>query len=284
MIRRRIAAVSNIQQVTRAMQMIAASRVRKAQEATEQTRPYATKLETLMQHMATVVAQGEHPLLSQRPLRRATIIVVTADRGLCRGFNSNAIRHAIERYNELQEQGAEVELITVGRRASDFFRRRGGAYNVVARHAGIFQHLEFLTAQQIALQAVERFTSGATDRVELVYNEFRNLLVQELVTKQFLPLEPVAPSEGESIADYIYEPNKELIWERLISKYVDLEIWRVLLESNAAEQAARMTAMEEATNNAADMIKNLISVRNKVRQASITKELTEIVGGSEALE
>ena len=284
MIRRRIAAVSNIQQVTRAMQMIAASRVRKAQEATEQTRPYATKLETLMQHMATVVAQGEHPLLSQRPLRRATIIVVTADRGLCRGFNSNAIRHAIERHAELQEQGAEVELITVGRRASDFFRRRGGAYSVVARHAGIFQHLEFLTAQQIALQAVERFTSGATDRVELVYNEFRNLLVQELVTKQFLPLEPVAPSEGESIADYIYEPSKELIWERLISKYVDLEIWRVLLESNAAEQAARMTAMEEATNNAADMIKNLISVRNKVRQASITKELTEIVGGSEALE
>ena len=284
MIRRRINAVTNIQQVTKAMQMIAASRVRKAQEAIEQTRPYASKLETLMQHMATVIAQGEHPLLTHRPLRRATLIVVTADRGLCRGFNSNVIRMAVQRHSELTSQGAEVEFITVGRRACDFFRRRSNVYSLVAQHSGVFQRLDFLNAQEIAVQAVTRYENGDTDLVELLYNEFRNLLQQDLITKQFLPLEPVEPSDGETIADYIYEPSKQLIWERLIEKYVDLEVWRVLLESNAAEQAARMTAMEEATNNAADMIKNLISIRNKVRQASITTELNEVVSGSEALE
>jgi F-type H+-transporting ATPase subunit gamma len=287
MIRRRISAVTSIQQVTGAMQMIAASRVRKAQEQILQTRPYAQKLEGLMSHMASQIAQGDHPLVTPRPVEHATLIVVTADRGLCRAFNSNVIRRATERRNDLVAQGATVDLITVGRKSTDHFNRRSADYPIVASHAGIFQSLKISTAQEIAAQAVELYRTRTTDHVEVIYNEFKNMLQQDLIVKQFLPLCTVVPSddsEGSSEVDYIYEPDLAAIWDRLVSQYLDLEIWRVLLESSAAELAARMTAMEEATDNAADMIKSLISVRNKVRQATITQELSEIVGGSDALE
>ena len=257
--------------------------MRKAQDRILQTRPYANKLETLMQHMASMVAQSGHPLLEDRDLKRATVIVVTGDRGLCRAFNTNAIRAGLEVHEELTDQGTEVEFVAVGRKCAEYFRRRQSTYQLLAEHPGVFGDLEFLTAQQIAAQAVDRYEAHDTDRVVLVYNKFKNMLQQDLVTKQFLPLQPVEPST-EGVVDYIYEPDKEAIWERLISQYVDLEVWRVLLESNAAEQAARMTAMEEATNNAQDMIKDLTSVRNKVRQGNITRELSEIVGGSSALE
>ncbi len=282
-IRRRISAVSNIQQVTKAMQMIAASRVRKAQDRILQTRPYAERLETLMHHMASMVAQSGHTLVEEREIRHATVIVVTGDRGLCRAFNTNAIRAGLDAHEELTEAGAEVEFIAVGRKSAEYFRRRRGTYKLAAEHPGLFSHLEFLHAQQIAVQVVDRYREGDTDRVVVAYNKFKNMLQQELITKQFLPLRQVKPSV-DNLVDYIYEPGKEAIWEQLIAQYVDLEVWRILLESNAAEQAARMTAMEEATNNAQDMIKDLTSVRNKVRQGNITRELSEIVGGSSALE
>ncbi len=282
MIRRRINAVHNIQQVTRAMRMIAASRMKKAQEAIMQTRPYARRLEVLMRHMASRVPQEEHPLLAVREIRRATLVVVTGDRGLCRGFNANVIRRAAERYEALVNQGADCEIITVGRKAYDYFRRR--ERRILHHHVGIFQHLNFSHAQAIARQATERYERVETDLVEIVYNEFKSVLQQTLVAKHFLPLEPVEPAEQGHFVDYIYEPSKEAIWTDLVGKYLNLELWRVLLESNAAEQAARMTAMEEATKSAEDMIKQLISVRNKVRQTNITTELTEIVGASEAVE
>ena len=287
MIRRRISAVTSIQQVTGAMQMIAASRVRKAQQQILQTRPYAHKLEGLMSHMASQIAQGDHPLVTPRPVEHATLIVVTADRGLCRAFNSNVIRRATERRDDLVAQGATVDLITIGRKSTEYFKRRSADYPIVASHPGVFQHLKISTAQEVAAQAVELYRIAATDYVELIYNEFKNMLQQNLIVKPFLPLCPVEPpetSESSSAVDYIYEPDLPSIWNRLVSQYLELEIWRVLLESSAAELAARMTAMEEATENAADMIKNLVSIRNKVRQGTITQELSEIVGGSDALE
>jgi len=282
MIRRRINAVHNVQQVTRAMRMIAASRMRRAQEAIMQTRPYARRLDVLMRHMASRIPQEKHPLLLVRPINHATLVVVTADRGLCRGFNANVIRRAVERYDELAAQGAACEIIAVGRKAYEYFSRR--KYPIVGRHVGIFQHLGFSDAQAISAEATSRFRDAETDLVEIVYNEFKSVLQQKLVSEHFLPLEPVEPSGRGLFVDYIYEPTQEAIWEALLEKYLNLELWRVLLESNAAEQAARMTAMEEATKSAEEMIKNLVSIRNKVRQTNITTELTEIVGASEALE
>lgn len=282
MIRRRIAAVRNIQQVTRAMRMIAASRMKKAQQAIMQTRPYARRLDSLMRHMASQVPQESHPLIAVREIRRATLVVVTGDRGLCRGFNANVIRRAVDRYDALTQAGAGCEIITVGRKAHEYFRRR--SYPILHHHVGIFQHLSFGHAQAIAGQVVERYSSADTDLVEIVYNEFKSVLQQNLITGRFLPLEPVEPQDGKHFVEYLYEPSRETIWSNLVGKYVNLEVWRIILESNAAEQAARMTAMEEATKSAEDMIKQLVSVRNKVRQTNITTELSEIVGAAEAVE
>jgi F-type H+-transporting ATPase subunit gamma len=282
MIRRRISAVQNIQQVTRAMRMIAASRLRRAQESIEQTRPYSDQLDTLIRHIGSLVEQDGHPLVTPRKQKRATIIVITGDRGLCRGFNSNALRLATERHDELTAQGIEVEILAVGRKAAEHFNRRH--MSVVKAMPGVFQHLDFQTAVDVAGVASQRYMDGDTDLVEIVYNEFKSVMRQELVARQFLPLEPLPVDDDEQFVDYIYEPDREQIWQSLLGKHLNFAIWRALLESNAAEQAARMTAMEEATNNADDMIKNLISVRNKVRQTSITTEIGEIVGAAEALQ
>jgi F-type H+-transporting ATPase subunit gamma len=284
MIRRRITAVQNIQQVTRAMRMIAASRLRRAQEGIEQTRPYADQLTEFIRHLAAQVDQESHPLLEEREVKKATIIVIAGDRGLCRGFNANAFRKAIHRSEELATQGVATDFIVLGKKTVDFFRRR--RLPVVEAFPGIFQHLDFATATAVARLATERFLNGETDLVEVIYNEFVSVLRQNLVARQYLPLK-ATPDESEESAneydDYIYEPDQEYIWRALLDKYLNFAVWRMLLESNAAEQAARMTAMEEATNNAEEMIKNLISVRNKVRQTSITTELTEIVGSAESL-
>jgi len=281
MIRRRINAVQNIQQVTRAMRMIAASRMRRAQESLTQMRPYAHRLDLLLRHLASQIPQTDHPLLDVRPLTRATIIAVTGDRGLARGFNANVIRRAEERRAAFVRQGATCEFITVGRKATDYFVRRDAP--VIAKHAGVFQHLDFSTAQAIAREAADRFRAAETDLVEIIYNEFKSVIQQNLVVVQFLPITPIPPVDGGHFVDYLYEPSKQHIWSALLDKYLNIEIWRVLLESNAAEQAARMTAMEEATKNAEEMIRNLIALRNKVRQTSITTELNEIVGAAEAL-
>ena len=281
MIRRRISAVETIQQVTRAMQMIAASRVRRAQESILQARPYADRLDLLIRHMASQVEQDAHPLLAVREHRHATLVAITGDRGLCRGFNANVLRQTMERRAAFEAEGASVEVVAVGRRAVEYFARND--VPMALSLPGVFQHIEFQTAVTIAEYTAEQFRAGATDLVEVIYNEFLSMIRQDLVTRQFLPLAPVPVDEDELFVDYIYEPDRQAIWSSLIDKYLNFTVWRMLLESNAAEQAARMTAMEEATNNAEDMIKNLVSVRNKVRQTSITTELGEIVGAAEAL-
>jgi F-type H+-transporting ATPase subunit gamma len=282
MIRRRISAVHNIQQVTRAMKMIAASRMRKAQESILATRPYVRRLDVLLRHVASRIPQESHPLLVVRPVRKALLIVVTGDRGLCRGFNANAIRRTVERHAELTEQGVECSLITVGRKAYEYFAKRG--YSVTASHIGIFQHLNFLDAQAIASEATNLQRTADVDSVEIIYNEFKSVISQVTTLEHFLPVEPIVPEGDTGFADYLYEPSLQDIWDSLVEKYVNLEIWRVLLESNAAEQSARMTAMEEATKSAEDMTKRLIAVRNKVRQTNITMELNEIVGAANALD
>ncbi|HRS94047.1 MAG TPA: ATP synthase F1 subunit gamma [Candidatus Latescibacteria bacterium] len=282
MIRRRINAVNNIQQVTRAMKMIAASRMRKAQENILVARPYVRRLETLLRHIASRIPQGAHPLLDVRPVKKALLIVVAGDRGLCRGFNANAIRRTVERYGELKAQGVECSLIAVGRKPYEYFGKRG--FPIAASHTGIFQHLNFLDAQEIASEATKLFLNRDADLVEIVYNEFKSVIQQVVVLERFLPVEPIAPEDGDMPCHYLYEPSLEAIWSSIVGKFVNLEIWRVLLESNAAEQSARMTAMEEATKSAEEMTKRLIGIRNQVRQTNITTELTEIVGAANALE
>ena len=280
MIRRQITAVQSIQQVTRAMRMIAASRLRRAQDALECARPYAVRLNELMEHMAARIDQEAEPFFEQRERKRVTIILVAGDRGLCRGFNANVQRLAIQRQKELEEQGIDTEFIAVGKKPVDFLRRR--RIETLDEFPGIFQHLHFSDAAAISDLARNRFSSGETDEVEIIFNEFKTVLKQELRVLQYLPLKPVKPEE-DSLTKYIYEPDKQEIWRELLDKFLNFEIWRILLESDSSEQAARMTAMEEATNNAEDVIKNLISVRNKVRQTGITTELSEIVGSAEAL-
>lgn len=281
MIRRQITAVQSIQQVTRAMRMIAASRLRRAQAALESARPYSVRLNELLEHMAARIDQEGQPLFEQRERKRVTIILVAGDRGLCRGFNANVHRLAIQRQKEREEQGIETELIAVGKKPVDFLRRR--RIETLEEYPGIFQHLRFYNATEISTLVRNRFNSGETDEVEIIYNEFQSVLKQELRVLQYLPLKPVKPEEEDSLTKYIYEPDKQKIWRNLLDKFLNFEIWRILLESDSSEQAARMTAMEEATNNAEDVIKNLISVRNKVRQTGITTELSEIVGSAEAL-
>ena len=283
MIRRRISAVETIQQVTRAMQMIAASRVRRAQESILQARPYTDRLDLLIRHLASRVDQDAHPMLNVREHRHATLVAITGDRGLCRGFNANVLRQTMDRRAALEAEGASVDVIAVGRKAVDFFARND--VPTALSLPGVFQHIDFQTAVTIAEYAAEQFHTGETDLVEVVYNEFLSMIRQDLVTRQFLPLAPVpVVEEDQMFVGYLYEPDREAIWSSLIDKYLNFSVWRMLLESNAAEQAARMTAMEEATNNAEDMIKNLVSVRNKVRQTNITTELNEIVGSAQALE
>ncbi len=284
MIRRQITAVQSIQQVTRAMRMIAASRLRRAQAALESARPYAVRLNELMEHMAARVDHEDQPLFEQRERKRVTIILVAGDRGLCRGFNANVQRLALQRQKEFEEQGIEAEFIAVGKKPVDFLRRR--RIETLDEFPGIFQHLHYHFATTISDVVRNRFNSGETDEVEIIYNEFHSVLRQELKVLQYLPLKPVKPvkpEEDDNLIDYIYEPDKQEIWSNLLDKFLNFEIWRILLESDSSEQAARMTAMEEATNNAEDVIKNLVSVRNKVRQTGITTELSEIVGSAEAL-
>lgn len=279
-IRRRIASVKSTQQITKAMKMVAAAKLRRAQESLLRARPYANRLAEVVGHLAGKVDHSLHPFLVDREPKRICYVVLTADRGLCGSFNSNVIRHArtvIDSHTEDQE----VHLIAVGRRGYEHFGKRG--YSLLGNYVNFFNNLEFEHALDIAGMIRQHYLERPLDRVFLVYNEFVSSVRQRLVVEQLLPIVPVEP-EGERFeADYLFEPSPGAILEELCPRYLNIRVWRALLESFAAEQGARMTAMETATENAADMIYQLTLYYNKVRQASITKEIAEIVGGAEAL-
>ena len=285
-LRRRIRAVKNTQQITKAMKMVAASRLRRAQERIQQARPFATEMLRVLNSLATRVDPASHPLLDERRVARAggkaLLFVITADRGLCGSFNTNAIKAASTFIVENADR--EVALGLIGRRGRDYFARRG--FEVRYEQVNLFQALQYGHAQRIAQAAVEAFTLGQVDSVYLVYNEFRSVMSQRIVVERLLPIprleiEPLAG--GSPQIDYLYEPTPEELFTTLIPRHVEVQVYRALLESNAAFYAAQMTAMDSASRNAAEMIDGLTLYMNKVRQAAITREIIEVVSGAGAL-
>ena len=293
-LRRRIRAVKNTQQITKAMKMVAASKLRRAQERIMNARPYAVQMQRVLHSVAARVDPSIHPLLTVRPARpdsKTLLIVVTADKGLCGTFNTNVIKAAGA---FVLETGTPTVLGLVGRKGRDFFSRRG--FGVMFEVVGIFQKLSYDAAREIAKVAMEAFLSGEVDRVMLVYNEFKSVISQRVVVDQLLPIfraEVEEASVGEpkgapgadprSQIDYLYEPSPQEIFDQLLPRYVEVQVFRALLESNAAFFAAQMTAMDTATKNSGEMIANLTLYMNKVRQAAITREIIEVVSGAEAL-
>lgn len=279
-IRRRISSIKSTQQITRAMKMVAAAKLRRAQENIFSIRPYADKLLETMSHLVAKVEYSEIPLLRSRPVQRLLLILVTADRGLCGGFNANLIRHTEEYIRQTAEP--EVVLFPVGRKGYDYFRKRD--YRLFDHKINFFNHLAFEDATDIIARVVPKFRNGEYDRIDIIYNEFKSVVQQRVMTRQLIPFLPDEEiTEDRSQIDFLYEPSKDEILSLLIPKHLNIEMWRILLESNAAEQGARMTAMENATENAEDLIYTLSLTYNRARQAAITKEISEIVGGAEAL-
>jgi F-type H+-transporting ATPase subunit gamma len=279
-LRRRIRSVKNTQQITKAMKMVAAAKLRRAQERMLAARPYSAALRQVLASLSTRVDMSKHPLLAAREQeQKVLLLVVTADRGLCGAFNTNVLRAA---QNALNEKGwTEVHLTTIGRKASDFFKRRPQPKK------GQFTLLQALAPEavrEIAQSLVNDFVSGEFDAVYVLFNEFKSIIAQRVALDRLLPLE--RPQEDVDQAapaiEYLYQPGPEAILNELLPKHIEFQIYRVLLESAAAEQGARMTAMEAATKNASDMISHLTLTYNRIRQASITKEIIEIVSGAAA--
>ncbi|NQT35058.1 ATP synthase F1 subunit gamma [bacterium] len=280
LIRRRIIGVRNTAQITRAMKMVAAARLRRAQENMEKARPYAWKLREVIASLAYRTAHEQHPLLDVREPQRIGIVTVTSDRGLCGSFNINICRSTQKVITEFPDR--DVELFTIGKKGQDFFSKRGA--KIFHYYPGVFQELEFSQAAAVGSEIVEKYDSGGFDRIYLVYNEFKNVVQQRIITEQLLPIEPQSVmTAGSSNIDYIYEPDPRGVLDKLLPMHVNMQLWRVMLESYAAEQAARMTAMDSATENAEELVAELTLQFNKARQAAITTEIGEIVGGAEAL-
>ncbi len=294
-IRRRIAGVKSTEKITKAMKMVAAAKLRRAQGALISARPYAKKLSELMTHLAGGAGLDEHPLFGERPVKGVAIIVVTADRGFCGAFNSNIIKATIEHirknYPDLQAAG-QVKLFAVGKKANDFFAKR--KYHIAGNYSGIFHDLKYGSAKKLATEVVKGYTIGEFDRVDVVYNEFKSIIQQKLVVDRFLPipkdtLTKVNDGSGNeakakrSELQYIYEPDMASILESLIPRHLEFQIWKMLLESNAAGEGARMAAMDSASENAGELISTLSLQYNNARQGAITKELLEVVSGAEAL-
>jgi F-type H+-transporting ATPase subunit gamma len=275
-IRRRIRSVRNTQQLTRAMKMVAAARLRRAQERVFNARPYANQMLALLGSLAARTEQRAHPLLAERPVEKLLLVLVTADKGLCGAFNANLI-HAAQNYLE-QHRDRQVSLIAVGRKGRDSFRKR--RVEILADYTNLFSRLEFTHAQEIAKQIIELYAGQSVDAVDFIYNESKTVLTQRLAVERYLPIKPVKPAEGVALIDYIYEEPAEEIFNVLLPRYVEIEVYRALLESAASEFAARMTAMDAASSNAAEMIDTLTLHMNRVRQAAITKEIIEIVSGA----
>ncbi len=297
-IRRRIRAVKSTQQITKAMKMVAASRLRRAQERIQSGRPFANEMLRVLNSLATRVDPASHPLLDERAAKRANgkalLFVITADRGLAGSFNANAIKAASTFI--VEDPAREVALGLIGRRGRDFFARRG--FEVRYEQVNLFQVLQFAHAQSIAKAAIDAFTNGEVDSVYLIYNEFKSVIAQRIVVERLLPIPrlafdqsggPAAPKPGGSPSadgpaiDYLYEPSPAELFATLLPRHVEVQVYRALLESNAAFYAAQMTAMDSASRNAAEMIDELTLYMNKVRQAAITREIIEVVSGAEAL-
>jgi len=277
-IRRRIRSVKNTQQLTKAMKTVSAAKLRRAQERVVSARPYANQLRHVLSGLASRLENIQHPLLEVRPENRLVLVIVTADRGLCGGFNSNLIRAG---QNFLQQhQGAEVRLFTAGRKGRDFFRRRNAAF--AGEYANFFSKLDVAHARDISQQLIDMYSKSETDAVYIAYNEFKSAIQQRIVVEKLLPLGTTDLGNAAAGVDYIFEQPPQEILNRLLPRYVEIEVYRALLESAAAEHGARMAAMDTASRNAGDMIESLTLNMNRVRQAAITREIIEVVSGAGA--
>jgi F-type H+-transporting ATPase subunit gamma len=290
-VRVRIASVKSTQQITNAMKMVAASKFRKAQMAIVKLRPYAAKLKEIMQNLSfSMNDSNENVYTRERDPENILLVVITSNRGLCGGFNANIIKATLNlfltTYAEQQQKG-NVSLITIGRKASEYFRKRG--YKMLGSYDDLFDRLTFENISLLAEQLMKAFADKKYDRIQIVYNQFKNAAVQRLVIEQYLPIlplvpDPKAPTEKHLIkANYIFEPDQETIIQLLIPKSLRIQLYKSILDSFASEQGARMTAMQQATDNARELLRALQISYNKARQYSITKELLEIVAGAEAL-
>jgi F-type H+-transporting ATPase subunit gamma len=277
-IRRRIRSVKNTQQITKAMKMVSAAKLRRAQDAMFAARPYARKMMEVLNSLATRANPDAHPLLQEHGDDRVLLVVITADKGLVGGFNANIIRAASRFLEEQERAERKLELDLVGRKGRDFFRRR--RYRVRSEHIGVFLALQFPVAQKIAQSLIKSYVEREVDRIHIVYNEFKTVIAQRVVVEQLLPIRKLEFDPKEPPLDYLYEPSPAAIFHGVLPKHVEIQVWRALLESAAAEHGARMAAMDAATNNAGDMIDRLTLYMNKVRQAAITKEIIEVVSGA----
>jgi len=288
-IRRRITSVKSTQQITRAMKLVAAAKLRRAQERILEARPYAYKMGEVLSDLALRSPRELHPLLVKREGEgdaagsRKMLVVISGDRGLCGAFNSNIIRRSIDFLRGYQDNPEIVlTLIVVGRKVRDFYRRRG-QYTVRSEYVNFFDKLAYSHAAQIAQDLIRSYVEEEVDEMHLVYNEFKSIATQRVVVEQLLPIQPSPVPPDAPVLGFLFEPSPAAILERLLPKHVEVQLYRALMESLAAEYGARMTAMENATKNASEMIDLLTLQFNKARQERITKELLEIVGGAEAL-
>lgn len=287
-VRNRIASVNSTQQITKAMKMVSAAKLKRATNAIVQLRPYATKLQEMLSNLSASLEDGSSPYLQEREPVRVLVVVVTSNRGLAGAFNANAIKTAnnliAEKYPE-QMRAGKVSIVAIGKKAQEFYQRRG--YNVIGNNNELYNNLNFVEASKITESIMQGFVNGDYDRVELVYNHFRNAAVQILMAEQLLPVPKTETKKDAKAAstqvDYILEPSQEEIVEQLIPKNIKIQLYRAVLDSNASEHGARMTAMDKATDNAGDLLRSLKLSYNQARQAAITTELTEIVSGAAAL-
>jgi len=284
-IKRRISSVKSTKQITKAMKMVAAAKFRKAQARITELKPYAEKMSQVLSSLACTVEEG-HPLLQARPAKKVEILILTGDRGLCGAFNTNVMKAGFNLIRETQKAGKEVSVSAIGRKGADLLRRR--KFTVRGRWVGLSGRATYADAQAIAKDIIENYMNETFDELHLVYTEFKSQAVQKVTVSQLLPLAPMEgsscpPDKADDKGEYLLEPSQQAIFDQLLPMNVEIQIFRAILDAQASEEAARMAAMENATKNADDMIKKLTLQYNKARQAAITKELMDIVGGVEAL-
>jgi len=283
-IKRRIIGVKNTQKITKAMKMVSAAKLRRAQSRIVNARPYTNIISEMLSNLATEEDMATNPFFIQKEVKNVAVVVVTADRGLCGAFNNNIIREAT-RYidEEINAEGLNAFVYCVGKKSADYFSRRN--YNVIEKDIGLFSSLDYSSALNISDNLVSEFSKETYDKVVVIYNEFISMIRQKIQVQQFLPIPVLSSSEEKQVQqpNYIFEPDSRSIFNYLIPKLLKAQVWRSLLESNAAELGARMTAMDNATTNAQEMIRSLNLTYNKERQAAITKEILEIVSGANAL-
>lgn len=281
-IKKRIGSVKNTSQITKAMKMVSAAKLRRAQESVVAARPYADKMMNVLSSLALREEKQVHPLLEARGKKRALILLMTADRGLCGGFNANVSKEA-ERFIRSKREGFDdYDLMIVGRKGKDYLKARGGL-QIAKVHENLTAKISYSTAALLAQEVIAEYTKAKYDAVFLVFNAFRSAITQEVTVQRLLPIVPKTVAEGAHVAEYLYEPDRTEVLKQILPKHVEVQIFRALLESSASEHGARMSAMDSASKNASEMISKLTLQYNRARQAAITKELMEIISGAESI-